>query len=248
MSLNLPKLNGPIRTVETLAVGANVRLGRTGTEQLHFRKIREKEAFTILDNAGKYFRAKVTMLSDRDAEGHVYEEMAHSPESPLELTLVCAVLARQRMIFVAQKAAELGVHRIFPALTEFSVQPDGLEHEKAHAWPGNAIRGARQCRRAIIPDVREPAPLATFFEDEAWKAADVRYYLDDRAEGGAPLEGEPSSLVVAIGPEGGWSDAEREALQDAGALPLIFGGRVLRAETAVLAGLTLVQHHFGDLN
>ena len=68
MSLNLPKLNGPIRTVETLSVGANVRLGRTGTEQLHFRKIREKEAFTILDNAGKYFRAKVTMLSGARVE------------------------------------------------------------------------------------------------------------------------------------------------------------------------------------
>ena len=66
----------------------------------------------------------------------VYERMFQSPESPLRLSLCCAVLARQRMIFVSQKATELGIERFQPVLTERSVPPEGLEHEKSHAWPG----------------------------------------------------------------------------------------------------------------
>jgi len=195
----------------------------------------------------------VLSLSPERAQAAIYERMPSSPESDARITLVCAVLARQRMLMVAQKATELGVARIIPVFSAHSVGPAGLAHEKAHAWPGQTLRAARQCRRASIPEMRNSMPLERVFDDVAWKDAAFRYALDDRTT----IQAEPWPLrdpqktievVFAVGPEGGWSDAERALLERNGARPLRLGGRVLRAETAVLAGLTVLQYALGDLS
>jgi 16S rRNA (uracil1498-N3)-methyltransferase len=98
--------------------------------------------------------------------------------------------------------------------------------------------------------MRGAAPLESVWEDPAWKDADVRYALDDRAGASSPPlrpAGKAVDIAFAVGPEGGWSDAERAALEVHGARPLRLGGRVLRAETAVIVGLTVLQYAFGDL-
>lgn len=182
----------------------------------------------------------------------VYEAMPTSPESPVRITLACAVLARQRMITVAQKATELGVTRLVPIFSEHSVGPAGLAHEKAHAWPGQLLRAARQCRRGSVPELTKPIALERFVEEPLWREADRRFMLDDRTPSAeevlhAPGSGPASEIVFAVGPEGGWSDGERALLSARGASPLRLGGRVLRAETAVFAGLTVLQYALGDL-
>ena len=93
-----------------------------------------------------------------------------------------------------------------------------------------------QCRRPWLPQVDAPVAFATAAALPGAVLADA---------GGAPVALDQPTVLV--GPEGGWSDAEREMLEGAGAEPLALGGRVLRAETAVLVGLTLVQHWYGDL-
>lgn len=237
----------PLRVRETVAVGDSIPLGRPQVAALRFRQVNVKEAFTFQDGAGRFFRASLTDLGARGGQALVYETMEHSPESPLRLALVSAVLARQRMLFVAQKATELGVQDLFPVLTEHSVPPEGLEHEKAHAWPNQALRAARQCRRASVPEVHAAVPLTEVLQGEVWSHSAARYYLDDRTASAAPLQPGPASAILAVGPEGGWSDTEREQLRQAGAQPLFLGGRVLRAETAVVAGLALLQYELGDL-
>jgi 16S rRNA (uracil1498-N3)-methyltransferase len=162
----------------------------------------------------------------------------------VEITLACAVLARQRMIFVVQKATELGVARIVPLLTEYSVPRHGLEHEKAHAWPGQIVRAARQCRRSSLPELVAPTPLDTFLASPAAEA-DLSLFLDDRSRGTPAPAGTPRRIVLFVGPEGGFTDAERKMLEGR-AFPWFLGGRILRAETAVLAGLTAVQLAWGD--
>ncbi|MFI5302591.1 MAG: RsmE family RNA methyltransferase, partial [Polyangiales bacterium] len=182
----------------------------------------------------------------------VYERMNASPESNARITLVCAVLARQRMIFVMQKATELGVTGIVPVFSEKSVKPEGLEHEKAHAWPGQTLRAAKQCRRGSVPELRKTLPLARALEETTWKDATHRFSLDDhakepRAQQPQVTRGAAIDIALAVGPEGGWSDAERALLEAQGARPLRLGGRVLRAETAVVVGLAALQLRFGDL-
>jgi 16S rRNA (uracil1498-N3)-methyltransferase len=243
----LPFPYSPIRVPAVLAAGQPIQLGPEVVEALQFRQVNVKEAFTLQDAAGTFFRASLRAAEPEGGEAFVYEAMAQSPESPLRLSLCCAVLARQRMIFVSQKATELGIERLQPVLTERSVPPEGLEHEKAHAWPGQAIRAAKQCRRASVPQVLPPIPLAEVLAGELWRGAEARFYLDHGAPARAGLERGPASACLAVGPEGGWTDAEREQLAAAGAAPLLLGGRVLRAETAVVVGLALLQHHLGDL-
>ena len=244
---NLPATHQPIRVSWKLHANRAAQLDADTVAKLHARDVQVKEAFTLQDAEGHYFRASLKSLGGKGGEALVYEEMARSPESPVELTLVCAVLARQRMLLVVQKATELGVTRVIPVFSEYSVKPEGLEHEKAHAWPKAAVRAAKQCRRAVLPEVRETIPLAEALMDPAWTGAETRLYMDDRAPAAARMVRGPERVVLAVGPEGGWSEAEREQLQAAKAFPLALGGRVLRAETAVITGLVLMQHRLGDL-
>jgi 16S rRNA (uracil1498-N3)-methyltransferase len=206
------------------------------------REVNPKEAFTIRDAAGSYFRATLRELGQNGGVAMPYERMPRSPESAVEITLACAVLARQRMIFVVQKATELGAARIVPLLTECAVPPHGLEHEKAFAWPGQIVRAARQCRRSSLPELLAPVPLAVFL---ASPAAALSLFLDDQSCGSPPSADAPRRIVLFVGPEGGFTEAERQMLKGR-ALPWVLGGRVLRAETAVLAGLTAVHLTWGD--
>jgi 16S rRNA (uracil1498-N3)-methyltransferase len=214
------------------------------TRRLARREVNPKEAFTISNAEGIYFRATLKEMCEDGGVAIPYEQMPRSPEPAVQITLACAVLARQRMIFVVQKATELGVSRIVPLLTEHSVPREGLEHEKAHAWPGQVIRAAKQCRRGSLPELIAPVPLDAFLDSPAAEA-ELSLFLDDRSRGSPVPKGAPRRIVLFVGPEGGFADAERDRLV-ARAVPWVFGGRVLRAETAVLAGLTAVQLVWGD--
>jgi 16S rRNA (uracil1498-N3)-methyltransferase len=247
---DVPLVHAPLVHAEALVPGQRILLDRTHARGLRFREINPKEAFTLVDKDGRFFRASLASLTEDAGEALVYEAMAHSPESPARITLLCAVLSRQRMLGVIQKATELGVVRVVPVFSERSVQEGGLAHEKAHAWPGQALRASRQCRRASVPEVRRAVRLAAALDDVTFNAANRRFYLDDRAgESAAPARGEssPSELAFAVGPEGGWTDGERALLSDRDASAIRFGGRVLRAETAVLVGIARLQQLYGDL-
>jgi 16S rRNA (uracil1498-N3)-methyltransferase len=151
------------------------------------------------------------------------------------------------MHLVMQKATELGVRRIFPLLTDHSVGPDAVEHEQAHAWAGHIARATRQCRRSSLPHLLAPEPLESFLTSPLFAAIDLRLFLDDRGEPAAPTPPQsPKRVVLLVGPEGGFSEPERERLLTAQAQPFVLGGRVLRAETAVLVGLTAVHMTWGD--
>ena len=213
--------------------------------RLILREINPKEAFSVRDSAGAFFRASVKELSSDGGLAVPYEKFAVSPESALEITLACAVLARQRMLFVVQKATELGVSRIVPLLTEHSVPIGGLDHEKAHAWPGQIIRAAKQCRRSSLPEIHSPMSLDSFLSSSVAAQSDLRVCLDDIG-GHVPVVGLPlKRIILFVGPEGGFSDRERKSLKEK-ALSWGLGGRILRAETAVLVGLSAVQLLWGD--
>ncbi len=214
-------------------------------KRLKLREVNAKEAFTIRDGSAAWFRAS---LKECDADGGLalpYERMDRSPEPAIDITLACAVLARQRMHFVMQKATELGVMRIVPLLTDHSVPPEGVEHEQAHAWPGHVARAARQCRRGSLPQVLPPMPLDALLVSPIFAAADLCLFLDDRSEPAHRPAEPPRRIVLIVGPEGGFSDAERAKLAGK-ARPWVLGGRVLRAETAVIVGLTAVHMTWGD--
>ncbi len=209
------------------------------------RGINPKEAFTLRDLSGCYFRASLKDLHAGGGAALAYERMQQTPEPTIEITLACAVLARQRMIFVMQKATELGVTRIAPLLTDYSVPAEGLEHEKASSWPNQLVRATKQCRRGSLPQLLPPLSLDTFLNSKAVTDSDLCIVLDDHSKQSATDETSPRRVVLLVGPEGGFSDRERTLLLTR-AQALSFGGRILRAETAVIVGLTALQIYWGD--
>lgn len=102
-----------------------------------------------------------------------------------------------------------------------------------------------------MPEVLAATPLQIALAASYWKDARARFSMDDRdgrkREDPFAQTAASGDYVLAVGPEGGWSDTERHKLEQAGARPLSLGARVLRAETAVFAGLAILQHRLGDL-
>jgi 16S rRNA (uracil1498-N3)-methyltransferase len=237
----------PLATAAPLTLDEPFRFDRGLAKRLRMREVNATEAFTLRDASGAWFRASVKEYDAKGGLAVAYERMGRSPEPTVDLTLACAVLARQRMHTVVQKATELGVRRIVPLLTDHSVPPDAVEHEQAHAWPGHVARAAKQCRRSSLPHLLAPAALDAFLASPLFASADLRLFLDDRSEAAPAPAGPPRRIVLLVGPEGGFSDAERHRLA-AHARPWVLGGRVLRAETAVLVGLTAVQMTWGDFS
>jgi 16S rRNA (uracil1498-N3)-methyltransferase len=243
-ALKSPPPHAAIATTGTLELGRGFALGAEHLPALKLRDLNVKEAFTVSDAAGTFFRATLTAMTASGAEALAYERMRQSPESPLALTLVCAILGRQRMLQVVQKATELGAIRIVPVFSAHSVQPRDLEKEKPWAWPAQAVRAMRQCRRACVPLVETPLPLDELLKREPKLSL---WVMDD--DPGMSLTGDhaPNEVALVVGPEGGWSEQERALFKARAAHVLALGARILRAETAVYAGLAILQARYGDL-
>ena len=114
-------------------------------------------------------------------------------------------------------------------------------------WIPQVIRAAKQCRRGSLPQVLPPTPLDSFLISPAFTAADACVMLDDRSAPASSAADPPRRIVLLVGPEGGFSDAERSRLEGK-TCPWVLGGRILRAETAVIVGLTAVHMTWGDFH
>ena len=186
------------------------------------------------------------------------KRMALEPEvclraqtAPGDLHYLFAPLKHARLDYMVQKAVEMGASALRPVVTRRS-QAARVNEERMRA---NAIEAAEQCGILCLPEVRAPEPLATVLA--AWPAERTLVFCDEDAEAGssalrdlagssAPPEA-AGPLAVLIGPEGGFDPAERAAIL---ALPSVvrisLGPRILRADTAAVAALALVQATLGD--
>lgn len=166
----------------------------------------------------------------------------------VEIALLFALAKGEKVDLVVQKATELGAARIVPFAAERSVvRLDGERaEERARRWRRIAEEASRQCGRADVPDVASPAPLDAALASLAPGAVPVVFH-----PGGAALRAlaqpGPAGLAAVVGPEGGFTDGELRACERAGAVRAALGPRVLRAETAAIVAVALLQARFGDL-
>ena len=150
-----------------------------------------------------------------------------------------------------QKLTELGAARIVPVESARSLtqtERDALQ-VKSHRWPEVVVRAAKQCRRAMLPELGEALPLADALEDAV--AAELKLLFYEGEEQWTVREAigslRPQRIAVLVGPEGGFADSEVELAREAGFLPVSLGPRLLRTETAAIAATTLLQGLLGDL-
>ena len=160
---------------------------------------------------------------------------------PPDLWLLFAPIKKARTDFIVEKAAELGARRIVPVRTEFT----NSERVRSDRLRAHAIEAAEQCGGTFVPEVADMTSLSSVLD--AWPDERTLVFCDETQAG--PATGwdalPPGPAAVLIGPEGGFSEAERARIAGIGH-PVSLGPRVLRADTAAVAALTLWQDRFGD--
>ena len=164
-------------------------------------------------------------------------------EMPPDLWLLFAPIKKARTDFIVEKAAEMGCRRILPVQTEFT----NAERIKADRLRAHAEQAAEQCGGVFVPEVGELTRLGNLLS--TWDAGRSLWFCDETLAGGVapPPERAEGPGAVLIGPEGGFSEAERAGLRALPfARPIRLGPRILRADTAAVAALALWQATCGD--
>lgn len=192
----------------------------------------------------------------------VCEAQTRALQRPPDLWLMFAPVRKERTHFIVEKAVELGVARLVPVTTRYT-QSERWRHDKHLA---HVVEAAEQCGATFVPDLAEVQPLAQVLKD--WPEGRALIWADEAlagqsgAEGSSALTGvigatkESSSALtgviagpsaILVGPEGGFSDAEKALLRGLPFVrPISLGPRILRAETAAVAALVLWQATAGD--
>jgi len=213
-------------------------------------RLRPGDTVVATDGAGRDYTVRLDTVGEA-ATGTVLAAERGTPESPLAITLVQGVPKGDKMEAIVRAATELGVARVRPALCERTIvrlEP-GRWRDRARRWQRVAREAAKQCGRAVIPEVEAPRTLVE------WLAAKdpVDLALCFWEGGGVPLAqalGDaraPRSALLVVGPEGGLSPAEVEAARAHAFAITSLGPRILRTETAGPAVVALLQARFGDL-
>lgn len=165
--------------------------------------------------------------------------------------LVQAIAKSHAMDMVVQKSAELGVSRIVPVITERCVVKPGKSGAQTERWKKILVNAAKQCGLNHIPEIDAIKPLPEILKNPNRNGI---LFFGSLADDAMPFRkipelatSAPESISVVIGPEGDFSDAERELIKSQCGLPVSLGPRVLRVETAAICALTLVNHLFRDL-
>ena len=239
-----------------LAPGATIALPEaTAGHLLRVLRLSAGDACVLFNGDGHDYHARVAAVGKREASAEVIEVRALDNESSLRIVLLQAVARGEKMDWIVQKATELGVAGLVPVLSERGeVKLDGERAGKRAAhWRSVAIAACEQSGRARVPDVAAPQPLANALA--ALPAQARRLTLDPEADRsvatleplrGAGDGGNESTIIIAVGPEGGWSPGDLALLRGAGFAGLRLGPRVLRTETAGIAAIAALQARFGD--
>ncbi len=204
-------------------------------------RLRAGDRVELFDGAGIGATAEIVSVTATAAELRVLERTGGDRESPLELTLAVALVRGAKLDWVIEKATELGVRRLVPFITDRST-PRG---EKTERWRRIAESAAAQSGRLVVPEVAAVASFDAVLADGG--PYDRKLLLWERASAPIAAGAAPRRALVVTGSEGGFSAAEAERAAAAGFDLVGLGPRVLRAETAAIAAVTVCQLMWGDL-
>jgi 16S rRNA (uracil1498-N3)-methyltransferase len=235
----------------------NIHVSRGSVRGQEFRhlsrvlRLAVGDAITIFDDAGSEHDAVIRFLGPEEAEFEILRSRETQRESPLDLTLAVSLTKGDKLDFVVEKATELGVCRLVPFAARYSVaklEPDRAEKRLAR-WQRIAVSAAKQCGRTRVPQV---LPLCEFGElvCQAWPNT-LKLLLWERENRQSFWDardlGSQEAVLIAIGPEGGFSSQDAADAAAQGFTLVSLGRRILRAETAAVVAVSLAQFLWGDL-
>jgi 16S rRNA (uracil1498-N3)-methyltransferase len=226
---------------QTLADGSTVELDSGQANYLrNVLRLGEGAELLVFDGESGEWLARISAAAKRRMELTV-ERRTREPETLPDVWLAFAPVKRAQTDWLIEKATELGVARLIPVITERTV----VERVKLERLQAIAIEAAEQCGRTRLPDLEPPRPLARLLAE---RDPSRRLYFADEA-GGERAAGafNSSPALLLTGPEGGFTEIERRAIRDSeNCVAICLGPRILRAETAALAALTIYMALAGD--
>jgi len=239
----------PPRSAPRLFVEACIAMGeqvRIEGNQAHYlsrvMRVREGDTVILCDDVTGEWASRVVSAGKRDVVLEPVEQLRPREEVP-DFWLCPALLKKDRFDLVLEKATELGVARIRPVLTARCVA-DRLNPERARTAVTEA---AEQCARTALPTLDTPVKLDSLLAD--WPTGRALFFADEQGGGpaAAAFAAHGGCAALLVGPEGGFTDQEREAIRNhAQAHPISLGPRILRGETATIAALAVWMAVAGD--
>jgi len=217
----------------------------------HLRKVlrlRTGDVVEIFDGKGRGYTGQVDLQ-----DGRIFVRELKSlatQESRIRVVLAAALIKSSKYEWILQKATELGVQEFFPLKTRRSEIEiaRGKIADRLLRWERIITEASKQCRRSSSPGIHEPLSLTDFLAMDSLQSC-ARFLLYEKES--RPWHPDPQSLsngvVLCIGPEGGWEDGEVEQAKTAGYEIFSLGPWILRAETAAIAAVSIVQHHINLL-
>lgn len=225
-------------------------------EAYHLKKVlrlRPKDIIYVFDGQGHEYKVQLTVIENSRIWGQVITEVQVFTEPKLKVTLAQGLAKKEKNELVVQKATEIGVQTLIPMICERSISRPSAGNKKADRFRRIAREAAKQCRRAVVPTVE---PMATFgelldrfsafdavlFLWEEERSTDIKQILQQLKQ-----NLQPKTLLVLVGPEGGFSLTEAKSAREHGALTMSLGPRILRTETAGLVALSAIFYEFDEL-
>jgi 16S rRNA (uracil1498-N3)-methyltransferase len=208
-------------------------------------RLKKDDAIILFNGKGGEYTCALSEVSRKTVLIATKSWSDRNVESPLQVTLGLGISRGDRMDLSVQKAVELGVHQITPLMTERCVvqfkgdkKPQRLQH-----WQKIVQHAAEQSGRTVLPELIEIATLQNWVGNQQG----LKVFLDPYAEKSlAELQPDGMKVTLLTGPEGGFTDQERNTAKTAGFIPVRLGSRILRTETAAIAALAAVQMLWGD--
>ncbi len=224
-----------------------------GPEAHHIKnvlRLKCAQTVTVFDGSGIEYLGTISSIGDGAVTIRLGQQQTVET-TELHISIGQALLKAGKMDFVVQKTTELGASVVYPFTSERSVSTVSAKqmHPKKVRWEKIAVEAAKQCRRSLLPIIHEVQPLASLLT--AVRDCDLKVILweevsDNNLRAVLSRVPRPKAICALIGPEGGFAGHEVQAALGAGFVPVGLGRRILRAETATIAILSIVQYELGS--
>ena len=227
----------------------------SGSDAVHISKVlrlKSDDVIVVFDGRGHAFECRLQSVSPNGVEVIVEKARVSKRESHVHITFAQAMLKAKKMDTLIRQATELGISRWVPFLSERSVPTPDRKRMTARLERWNKIsrEALKQCGRDVFMEVLPPVPMEEVLKQGQVCDRKIIFWECESASVETSMPEPPEkihSLMVVVGPEGGFSAREVEMATSLGYVTMSLGPRILKAETAAIAAAVLMQYRFGDM-
>ena len=227
-----------------------------GSEMRHIKnvlRLKSGDKIRLFDGKGFEYEAAIQCLRSNRVEVSITRKFPAAKESPVQIVVGQALLKEKKMDRLLRHLCELGISHWMPFISERSVPKPGAKRLPARVerWEKILKESCKQCQRARLPEISKIMSFEEVVQYGQTCDLKIVFYENETATLQSLISSSPQpapqKILLMLGPEGGFSNQEIEAVKGGGFVVAGLGPRILRAETATMAACTLIQYLFGDM-